>query len=57
MGAGNFIRFSIPALPFVFFAILPWLPKDRRVLWTLAVVAPVLAACSAIGIRNLFPFL
>jgi hypothetical protein len=53
---GNFIRFSIPALPFVFFALLRWLPKDRRVLWSLAVVAPVLAACSAIGIRNLFPF-
>lgn len=53
---GNFIRFSIPALPFVFFALLRWLPKDRRVLWSLAVVAPVLAACSAIGIRNVFPF-
>jgi hypothetical protein len=48
----NFIRFSIPILPFVFFAILRWLPKDRRVLWTLGIVSPVLAACSAIGIRN-----
>jgi hypothetical protein len=53
---GNFIRFCIPALPFVFFALQRWLPKDRRVLWSLAVVSPVLAACSAIGIRNLFPF-
>ena len=53
---GNFIRFSIPALPFVFFALLRWLPKDRRVLWSLAVASPFLAACSAIGIRNLFPF-
>lgn len=52
---GEFIRFSIPALPFVFFALLRWLPKDRRVLWTLVVIAPVLAACSAFGIRNL-PF-
>jgi hypothetical protein len=52
---GNFMRFSIPVLPFVFFALLRWLPKDRRLLWVLAVVAPVLAACSAIGIRNL-PF-
>ena len=49
----NFIRFSIPVLPFVFFALLRWLPKDRRVLWCLTVVGPVLAACSAIGIRNL----
>ena len=50
---GNFMRFSIPVLPFVFFALLRWLPKDRRVLWCLAALAPVLAACSAIGIRNL----
>ena len=53
---GNFMRFSIPVLPFVFFALLRWLPKDRRVLWCLGVFAPVLAVCSAIGIRNL-PFL
>jgi hypothetical protein len=52
---GNFIRFSIPVIPFVFFALLRWLPKDRRVLWGLSALAPVLAACSAIGIRNL-PF-
>jgi hypothetical protein len=52
---GNFMRFSIPVLPFVFFALLRWLPKDRRALWCLSVLAPVLAACSAIGIRNL-PF-
>jgi len=50
---GNFMRFSIPVLPFVFFALLRWLPKDRRVLWGLGVFAPVLAVCSAIGIRNL----
>jgi hypothetical protein len=52
---GNFIRFAIPALPFVFFALSRWLPQDRRVLWCLSVLGPVLAACSAIGIRNL-PF-
>lgn len=52
---GNFIRFAIPVLPFVLFALLRWLPKDRRVLWCLSALAPVLAACSAIGIRNL-PF-
>ena len=49
----NFIRFAIPVLPFVFFALLRWLPKDRRVIWCLSVVGPVLAACSAVGIRNL----
>jgi hypothetical protein len=52
---GNFMRFSILVLPFVLFALLRWLPKDRRVLWCLSALAPVLAACSAIGIRNL-PF-
>lgn len=50
---GNFMRFSIPVLPFVFLALQRWLPKDRRLLWCLAVLAPVLAGCSAIGIRNL----
>jgi hypothetical protein len=50
---GNFIRFAIPVLPFVFFALRRWLPKDRRVIWCLSVVGPVLAACSAIGIKNL----
>jgi hypothetical protein len=50
---GNFIRFAIPMLPFVFFALSRWLPKDRRVLWCLSVLGPVLAAASAIGIRNL----
>jgi len=50
---GNFMRLSIPALPFVFFALLRWLPKDRRVLWCLSALAPTLAACSAMGIRNL----
>jgi hypothetical protein len=50
---GNFMRFSIPVLPFVSLALLRWLPRDRRVLWCLGALAPVLAACSAIGIRNL----
>jgi hypothetical protein len=49
---GNFIRFVIPALPFVFFALLRILPKDRRILRCLSVVSPVLAALSAVGIKN-----
>ena len=48
----NFARFSIPILPFVLLALYPWLPKDRRVLWGLAVVSPVLAASSALGVVN-----
>lgn len=52
----NFMRFSIPALPILFCALLRWLPKDRRVLWGIGIVAPVLAGCSIVGIHNLtFP--
>jgi hypothetical protein len=53
---GNFMRFSIPVMPFIFFALLRWLPKDRRVLWSIGVLGAFLAACSAIGIRNVFHF-
>ncbi len=49
---GNFPRFAIPIVPFVFLALGRWLPKDRRLLWVLAPVTAVLAASSAIGIRN-----
>ena len=49
---GNFARFAIPILPFVFLALHRWLPKDRRVLWPLAVIGPALAASSALGIVN-----
>ncbi len=48
----HFMRFAIPALPFVFFALLPLLPKDRRIFYLLSVVCAVLSALSAIGIRN-----
>jgi len=49
---GNFARFAIPILPFVLLALYQWLPKDRRILWGLAIVAPVLAAASALGVVN-----
>jgi hypothetical protein len=48
----NFIRFAIPALPFVFYALLPVLPKDRRIFWALCIVSSMLAMFSAVGIRN-----
>ena len=50
----NFARFAIPTLPIVFLALLRWMPNDRRVLWMLACISPVLAAASALGIRNVF---
>jgi hypothetical protein len=49
---GEFPRFAIPIIPFVFLALGQWLPKDRRLLWMLAPVTAVLAASSAIGLRN-----
>ena len=53
LARGNFRRFAIPILPFVFLALLRWLPKDRRLLWCAAVIAAPLAAFSAIGIQNI----
>jgi len=49
---GTFPRLAIPILPFVFFALSPWLPKNHRVLWSLAVVSPFLAAGSVLGIAH-----
>jgi hypothetical protein len=49
---GDFPRFAIPIIPFVLVALRQWLPTDRRLLWVLAPATAVLAASSAIGIRN-----
>jgi hypothetical protein len=51
----NFIRFCIPTLLFVFFALLPLLPKDRRVIWGLCIVSTMASAASAVGVKNVFP--
>lgn len=48
----EFPRFAIPVLPMLFVALTRWFPHDRRILWALGVVSPVLAAASALGIRN-----
>lgn len=48
----TFARFAIPVVPFVFLALGRWIPKDRRILWALAPLTAILAACSAVGIRN-----
>jgi hypothetical protein len=49
---GSFMRLSIPMLPLVFYALLGWLPKNRWFAWFLCVASSVLAAISAIGVRN-----
>jgi hypothetical protein len=50
---GSFMRFAILVLPFILFALLRWLPKDRRLLWSLSIVGSSLSACSVIGIKNI----
>ena len=53
----QFPRFALPALPWVLVFLYSCLPKQRWVVWSLAVVTPALAAASAIGIRNILPAL
>jgi len=48
----DFPRFALPILPWILVFLYRYLPKNRAVIWTLAVVTPILAAASAIGIRN-----
>lgn len=58
---GSFPRFVIPVIPLVVLALSPWIPKSRALsrglLWGLAVISPILAAASALGIRNVLPIL
>jgi hypothetical protein len=54
---GTFARFAIPILPFVLLALYRWIPKNRRVLWALGAVSPILAASSVLGIVNVWHML
>ena len=54
---GNFARFAIPILPLVLLALYRWIPKDRRILCGLGIIAPALAAISAIGVANVIQLL
>ena len=54
---GSFARFAIPILPFVLLAFYRWIPKDRRALWGLGIIAPALAAFSALGVANVMHLL
>ncbi len=48
----EFPRFALPLLPFILFFLRRYLPASRKILWSLAVIAPALAAASAVGIRE-----
>jgi Gpi18-like mannosyltransferase len=53
----NFPRFALPTLPWILFFLRRSLPRNRKVVWALAVITPCLAAASAVGIRQAGVFL
>jgi hypothetical protein len=48
----QFPRFALPMLPWALFFLKRYVPKNRKVLWALAMITPSLAAASAVGIRQ-----
>jgi hypothetical protein len=50
----DIVRFAIPALPFVLLSLSDWIPRSRVLLYSLGALSAALAACSAIGVRNIF---
>jgi hypothetical protein len=50
---GGFARFAIPVIPFALLGLQQVLPKQEKFIWASAVVFPLLAGASAIGIRNI----
>ena len=51
----DFPRFVIPAIPMLLLSLYTWLPKSRYVVYPLCALSSILAACSAIGIKNVIP--
>ena len=48
----EFPRYALPALPMALYAVSEYLPRDRRVVWSLAAVSAALAAASAMNVRR-----
>jgi hypothetical protein len=53
----DFPRLAIPVLPFLLLSLDRWLPRSRYVLYGLGIISSVLAACSAVGVRNVLAVL
>ena len=53
----QFPRFALPMLPWALFFLKRYIPRNRSVVWALAVITPSLAAASAVGIRQTLPIL
>jgi hypothetical protein len=49
-------RYLIPVLPTFLFSLRDWIPRDRRVLWTGAVLSALLASAAQVGFKNVFGF-
>lgn len=47
-----FSRFLIPIVPLLVFAFEDWIPRNRFVLWTAAVLTAVAASFGRVGLRN-----
>jgi uncharacterized protein (TIGR03382 family) len=49
-------RFILPALPLLLFAVRKWIPRDRRILWPLAVLSIVFNTVVLFGFQAVFGF-
>jgi hypothetical protein len=47
-----FPRYVIPVIPFIFVALLPWVPKDRRFLWAFGLLSAFLSAAETYGFTS-----
>ena len=47
-------RYIIPVLPFLYFALLPWVYKDRRFIWVIGALFSVLGGASSINVYLLW---
>ena len=48
-GWAAFPRYAIPIVPFVILGLLPWIPKDRRLLWAFGLLSAALSAVETVG--------
>ena len=44
-----FPRYVIPVIPFMVLGLLPWIPKDRRLLWAFGLLSAMLSAVETCG--------
>jgi hypothetical protein len=49
---GEFARYALPALPVALYALEEYLPRDRRLVWSLVPISAALSAISALNARR-----